>query len=168
MREARLDQTAPGVYETDLGVLTPGAYAMRFVQTQPGETPLARTVMLVAPTPAEYRLLGTNERLLAALRGATGGRAVEDGADAWKHDLGTTTAATDMLPWLLLLALLLWPLDVGGPARVQSRAAIWPLPAPGPARSLAGVARPGAADPSRSARCSPPPAAPVVPRRARP
>ena len=108
-----LNQTAPGVYETDLGTLTPGAYALRFVQTKPGETPLARTVMLVAPTPAEYRLLGTNERLLAALQTATGGRSIEEGADAWTHDLGTTTASTDMVPWLLLLALLLWPLDVG-------------------------------------------------------
>jgi hypothetical protein len=107
-----LNQVAPGVYETDLGTLTPGAYALRFVQTKPGDTPLARTVMLVAPTPAEYRLLGTNERLLAALRAATGGREVEDPADAWTHDLGTTTAATDLVPWLLLLALLLWPLDV--------------------------------------------------------
>jgi uncharacterized membrane protein len=109
----KLIQTAPGVYEIDLGALKPGAYAMRFVQTKPGATPLARTVMLVAPTPAEYRLLGTNERLLAALRGATDGREVLDPADPWKHDLGTTTAATDMVPWLLLLALLLWPLDVG-------------------------------------------------------
>lgn len=112
VREEDLVQVAPGVYETDLGVLTPGAYALRFVQTKPGETPLARTVMLVAPTPAEYRLLGTNEPLLAALRSATGGRALETGLDAWRHDLGTTTAATDMLPWLLLLAMLLWPLDV--------------------------------------------------------
>jgi hypothetical protein len=69
-------------------------------------TPLAKTAMLVAPTPAEYRLLGTNERLLAALRGATGGREVIDAADAWTHDLGTTTASTNMVPWLLLLALL--------------------------------------------------------------
>ena len=112
MREVNLVQVAPGVYETELGTLTPGAYALRFVQTKPGETPLARTVMLVAPTPAEYRLLGTNEPLLAALRAATDGRALQDGADAWRHDLGTTTAATDLLPWLLLLALLLWPLDV--------------------------------------------------------
>lgn len=108
----RLNQTAPGVYEIDVGTLTPGAYALRFLQTKPGETPLARTVMLVAPTPAEYRLLGTNERLLAALRAATGGREVVAAADPWKHDLGTTTAATDMVPWLLLLALLLWPVDV--------------------------------------------------------
>ena len=110
--EHRLDQVAPGVYETDLGTLSPGAYALRFVQTKPGETPLARTVMLIAPTPAEYRLLGTNERLLAALQSATGGKAVEDPADVWKHDLGTTTASTELLPWLLLLALLLWPVDV--------------------------------------------------------
>ncbi|CAN5692497.1 VWA domain-containing protein [soil metagenome] len=110
--EVHLVQTAPGVYEAQLGTLTPGAYALRFVQTKPGETPLARTVMLVAPTPAEYRLLGTNDRLLAALRNATDGDEIEDGADAWRHDLGTTTAATDMVPWLLLLALLLWPLDV--------------------------------------------------------
>lgn len=109
---ATLEQVAPGVYETELGTLTPGAYAVRLVQTKPGETPLARTVVLVAPTPAEYRLLGTNERLLAALRGATGGRALVTGLEAWRHDLGTTTAATDVWPWLLLLALLLWPLDV--------------------------------------------------------
>jgi hypothetical protein len=69
--------------------------------------------MLVAPTAAEYRLLGTNERLLAALRSATNGRELAEGKDAWTHDLGSTTASTDMVPWLLLLALLLWPLDVG-------------------------------------------------------
>jgi uncharacterized membrane protein/Mg-chelatase subunit ChlD len=108
-----LQQVAPGVYEAPLGTLTPGAYALRIVQTKPGETPLARTEVLVAPTPAEYRLLGTNERLLAALRGATGGRPLELGADAWRHDLGTTTAQIDLWPMLLLLAMLLWPLDVG-------------------------------------------------------
>jgi uncharacterized membrane protein len=111
-REVRLDQTAPGVYEAELGTLAAGAYALRVVQTKPGETPLGRTVVLVAPTPAEYRLLGTNERLLSALRGATGGRALESGEEAWRHDLGTTTAAVDLWPLLLLLSLLLWPLDV--------------------------------------------------------
>ncbi|HUR16110.1 MAG TPA: hypothetical protein VMZ33_02385, partial [Candidatus Limnocylindrales bacterium] len=108
----RLDQVAPGVYEADLGSLTPGAYALRFNQMKPGTTPLARTVMLIAPPPAEYRLLGTNERLLAALRSATGGQALVAPEEPWEHDLGTTTAATDMVPWLLLLGLVLWPLDV--------------------------------------------------------
>ncbi len=112
----RLDQVAPGTYEAPLGVLDPGAYAMRIDQTQSGKTPLGRTMVLVAPTPAEYRLLGTNDRLLGALRGATGGAALagETAArDAWTHDLAGTTAARDLWPWLLLLALLLWPIDVG-------------------------------------------------------
>jgi hypothetical protein len=112
----RLEQTAPGTYEAPLGVLEPGAYAMRIDQVQAGRTPLGRTVVLVAPTPAEYRLLGTNDRLLAALRGATGGQVLEGetaARDAWTHDLSGTTAARDLWPWLLLAALVLWPLDVG-------------------------------------------------------
>ncbi|MEO7119253.1 MAG: VWA domain-containing protein, partial [Candidatus Limnocylindrales bacterium] len=109
----RLDQVAPGTYETNLGTLTAGAYAIRLDQTRPGETPLSRTVVLVAPTPAEYRLLGTNERLLAALRSATGGRALVAGAEAWTKDLDATTASRELWPWLLLLGLLLFPLDVG-------------------------------------------------------
>jgi uncharacterized membrane protein len=111
-QDVRLDQVAPGTYETNLGTLTPGAYALRFTQVKPGSTPLARTAVLIAPTPAEYRLLGTNQRLLAALRGATGGRELAEGKDAWAHDLGTTTASLDLWPLLLILALLLWPVDV--------------------------------------------------------
>jgi hypothetical protein len=40
-QDVRLDQVAPGVYETNLGTLTPGAYALRFMQNKPGSTPLA-------------------------------------------------------------------------------------------------------------------------------
>ena len=55
---------------------TAGAYAVRISQTRPGSSPLGRTVGLVAPTAAEYRLLGANEPFLAALRSATGGTVV--------------------------------------------------------------------------------------------
>ena len=61
----RLDQVAPGVYEAPLGEIDPGAYAVRITQTRPGSSPLGRTVGLVAPTAAEYRLLGANEPFLA-------------------------------------------------------------------------------------------------------
>jgi uncharacterized membrane protein len=112
----RLEQVAPGTYEARLGALEAGAYAMRIDQLRPGDTPLGRTLVLVAPTPAEYRLVGTNEPLLAALRSATGGAALagEDAPRAaWTHDVAATTAARDLWPWLLLGALVLWPLDVG-------------------------------------------------------
>jgi hypothetical protein len=32
--------------------------------------------------------------------------------DPWIHDLRTTSSFTELWPWLLVLALLLWPLDV--------------------------------------------------------
>jgi uncharacterized membrane protein len=110
--EVPLQQVAPGVYEAPLGMLDPGAYALRVIQTKPGETALGRTLGLVAETPAEYRLLGTNDRLLAALRNATGGRQLQAPAEAWRHDLRASAAATDLWPLLLLIALLLWPIDV--------------------------------------------------------
>ncbi len=107
-----LSQVASGVYETPVSSLQSGAYAVRVTQTKPGATALGRTLGLVAPTPAEYRLLGTNDPLLAAIRSATGGAAVQSPADVWVHDLRTTSRLTDLWPWLLVLALVLWPLDI--------------------------------------------------------
>ena len=111
-RDVSLVQVAPGVYEAALGEIDPGAYAIRVTQTRPGTSPLGRTVGLVAPTAAEYRLLGANEPFLAALRTATGGSVVETPLDPWRHDLVTTSRSTDLWPLLLVLALLLWPLDI--------------------------------------------------------
>src|SRR5215210_1242419 len=103
-----LPQIAPGVYETPLGEIDAGAYVVRVSQTRPGSTPLGRTLGLVAPTPAEYRILGSNEAFLATLRSATGGRAIESAAQPWRHDLATTDTSTDLWPALLILALILW------------------------------------------------------------
>ena len=107
-----LSQVAPGVYEAPVASLQSGAYAVRVTQTKPGEAALGRTLGLVAPTAAEYRLLGANEPLLAAIRSATGGTALETPAGAWVHDLRSTSSFTDLWPWLLVIALLLWPLDI--------------------------------------------------------
>jgi len=107
-----LVQIAPGVYEAPLGEIDPGAYALRVTQAKPGSSPLGRTVGLVAPTSAEYRVLGANEPFLAAVRTATGGSVVETPLDPWRHDLTATSRFTDLWPLLLVLALLLWPLDI--------------------------------------------------------
>ncbi len=107
-----LVQIAPGVYEVPLGEIDPGAYAVRITQTKPGSSPLGRTVGLVAPTAAEYRSLGANEPFLSAVRTATGGSVVETPLDPWRHDLVSTSRFTELWPLLLVLALLLWPLDI--------------------------------------------------------
>jgi len=105
-------QVAPGVYERELGEIDPGAYAVRISQTRAGSPALGRTVGLVAPTASEYRLLGPNEAFLATLRAATGGRVVDSPLQPWVHDLETTSSFTPLWPLLLVLALLLWPLDI--------------------------------------------------------
>ena len=110
--DVSLVQIAPGVYEAPLGDVDPGAYALRVTQTRPGSTALGRTIGLVAPTAAEYRLLGADEPFLAALRSATGGGVVETPLDPWTHDLTATNRYTDLWPLLLVIALLLWPLDI--------------------------------------------------------
>jgi uncharacterized membrane protein/Mg-chelatase subunit ChlD len=107
-----LSQVAPGIYEAPLGEIDPGAYVIRVSQTRPGSAALGRTLGLVAPTPAEYRVLGTNEAFLATLRSATAGRAVDAPEEPWTHDLTTNAASTDLWPTLLVLALLLWPFDI--------------------------------------------------------
>ena len=111
-RSVDLVQVAPGVYEAPLGTIEPGAYAVRITQTKPGSSPLGRTVGLVAQTPAEYRVLGANEPVLAALRAASGGTAIGTPLDPWRHDLSSTDRFTELWPLLLVLALLLWPLDI--------------------------------------------------------
>src|SRR6185295_16942479 len=75
-------------------------------------SPLGRTVGLVAQTAAEYRQLGANEPFLASLRAATGGTVVATALDPWRHDLSATDRFTELWPLLLVLALLLWPIDI--------------------------------------------------------
>lgn len=110
--QVTLDQIAPGVYEANLGEIDSGAYAVRISQMRSGAAALGRTVGLVEPVAAEYRLLGVNLPLLSALRAATGGREIVLPTDPWLHDLTTTSSFTELWPWLLVLALLLWPLDI--------------------------------------------------------
>ncbi len=110
--DVNLSQVAPGVYEGPVASLQSGAYLVRVTQTKPAQAPLGRTLGLVAPTAAEYRLLGANEQLLGAIRSATGGTALATPAAAWVHDLKSTNQSTELWPWLLVLALLLWPLDI--------------------------------------------------------
>ena len=109
---ADLDQVAPGVYEKDLGEIASGAYAVRVTQIRSGAPALGRTVGLVAPVAAEYRILGANQPFLATLRAATNGHAVTTAAEPWRHDLKLTASFTELWPWLLILAMLLFPLDI--------------------------------------------------------
>ena len=106
-----LAQVAPGVYEAPIGELDRGAYAVRVTQTQPGSTPLGgRWGWSHRPPPST----GCSARTSRSSRrcAATSGGAVEARPRPWIHDLRPRTGSPSLWPRLLVLALLLWPLDI--------------------------------------------------------
>jgi hypothetical protein len=50
--------------------------------------------------------------VLAAIRAASGGSAIVTPLDPWRHDLSATDRFAELWPFLLVLALLLWPIDI--------------------------------------------------------
>jgi hypothetical protein len=113
-----LQQTAPGHYEGTAPVSGEGAYLVRVQSGNSPDAPgAAQTLGFVVPYSPEYRLAASGDALLASLRSITGGRALAldaaGQAAVFRHDLPPAPRTTDLWPWLLLIAALLLPLDIG-------------------------------------------------------
>jgi hypothetical protein len=74
---------------------------------------LSQTVGAVASYSPEYKQLGTNRALLEEIASLTGGRVLNSPAEAFSNDLQRTPQSQPLWPWLLVLLLLLFPLDIG-------------------------------------------------------
>lgn len=107
-REIPLKPVAPGRYESDFPAAEPGVY---LVTVGYGEG-LAEAG-LVVPYSAEFRAMGTDQGFLEALARAGGGEVISRHADAFAANLPPVHRVTDLWPWLLGLAALLLPLEVG-------------------------------------------------------
>lgn len=112
-----LQQVGPGRYAGSARADAPGAYLVRVAQTREGDS-ASRTLGLVSPTAAEYRRLGVDADTLRSYAADGNGRALDptassSAADVWTHDIAADAFPTPVWPWLLLLAILLVPLDVG-------------------------------------------------------
>ena len=108
--EVGLVQVAPGVYEAALGEIDPGAYAVRVTQTRPARPSVARSGWSPRPPPST----ASSARTRRSWR-----RCARRRAAAWSRrpstrgaDLVSTSRSTDLWPMLLVLALLLWPIDI--------------------------------------------------------
>ncbi len=142
-----LRQTAPGHYEGTFPAAAEGVYLVRIQAGGGAGAPGgSATAGLVVPYSPEYRALPGNTGLLGRLAEATAGQALPldatGAAAVFRHDLPPVEHATDLWPWLLLLGILLFPLDIGlrrivlGPrdlprfwAEVRGRLRPAPLPA---------------------------------------
>jgi hypothetical protein len=119
--EAVLEQVGPGRYAGTVHAEDAGAYLVRVAQTlesPEGTDSASRTLGIVSPTADEFRRLGIDTDALAAYAAAGNGRrlpldAEEPGAEVWRHDIAAGAFPTPIWPWLLILAIVLVPLDVG-------------------------------------------------------
>jgi hypothetical protein len=111
-QEVELRQVAPGEYRATLSDPIPGTYMVQ-VHGHTGERVVGQAEAgLVVPYSSEYRPDQDDPELLAALAQMTGGRRLDDPAQAFAHNLNSVTRAQEIALPLLLAALLLLPLDI--------------------------------------------------------
>ncbi|MFQ6101119.1 MAG: VWA domain-containing protein [Anaerolineae bacterium] len=119
-----LAQTAPGRYEGTFTPQTEGAYLMRLTappvppplaggEEGGGEGGLALTTGWVLGYSPEYAALEGDPAYLARLAELGGGGVLEEPAESFAHTLRGKGTARDLWPYLLGLAALLLPFDVG-------------------------------------------------------
>ncbi len=118
--QSTLTQVGPGRYAGTVRADQPGAYLVRVAQTRDGADSANRTLGVVSPAAEEFRRLGVDGEALARYAGAGRGRQLQlDPEDpevvkqVWSHDIAAAAFPTPIWPWLLLLAMILVPIDVG-------------------------------------------------------
>ncbi len=108
-----LSQTAPGRYEGTFAPQAEGAYLMRLTGTLAGEEVAALTSGWVMGYSPEYATLEGDPVYLEHLAELGGGAVLEGPVETFAHTLRGEGAARDLWPYLLALATLLLPFDVG-------------------------------------------------------
>ncbi|MBS1251213.1 MAG: hypothetical protein MAG451_00244 [Anaerolineales bacterium] len=110
--QVELRQTAAGRYAGRLSVSQLGAHLVQIKQSEDGAPVDSQTTGFVVPYSPEYNTLAVDTALLNELATATGGRAGIDPAEAFAPTLEVVEQSQPIWAWLLLLAALLFPLDV--------------------------------------------------------
>jgi uncharacterized membrane protein len=115
--QARLQQVGPGRYAGMLRAEDAGAYLVRVAQTREGDS-ASRTLGLVNPAATEYRRLGVDADALRTYARDGNGQVLDPADESalkalWRHDIAADAFPTPIWPWLLLLAIVLVPIDVG-------------------------------------------------------
>jgi uncharacterized membrane protein len=104
--------TGPGRFEGDLPTDQVGSYLLHVSESAGGAVRHTTTTGLVVPYSPEYRELGTDANRLRAIAQAGGGVLLSDLTQAFRLPLPTVRALTPISQILLVLAILLFPVDV--------------------------------------------------------
>jgi uncharacterized membrane protein len=107
-----LSPTGPGRFEGDLPTDQVGSYLLHVSESAGGVVRHTTTTGLVVPYSPEYRDLGTDIATLKAIAQAGGGVLLTDVTQAFRVPVPTVRAALPIGELLLVLAILLFPIDV--------------------------------------------------------
>ena len=107
-----LSSTGPGRFEGDLPADQVGSYLLHVTQSVGGVVRHANTFGVVVPYSPEYRDLGTDPNTLRAIAAAGGGTLLTDVAQVYSVPVPATQAALSIEELLLVIAIVLFPLDV--------------------------------------------------------
>lgn len=154
-----LQPAGPGRYRAYLPALETGAYVIQVSQDIAAGEALRTETGWAAPYPAEYAAVGVDLTTLSRINDAGSGRQLEDPGAAVRPPEQPTIARWSLVPWLLVLAAIAWPLEVASrrlpppsiPASLQGR-----LPAFRRAESDPGATLPSTSTPVPDASASPP------------
>ncbi len=111
VKSVPLTQTGPGRYEGRFDTDQTGAYLVNVHQGD-GQAVQSQTAGLVVPYSPEYRTLGPNLPLLTRLTEATGGKVQPDPSRIFRDAPSWVIGVSDLSPALLLLAALLFVVDI--------------------------------------------------------
>jgi uncharacterized membrane protein len=110
--DVTLESTGPGRFEGDLQIAQVGSYLLHVTESIGGVAKHANTVGLVVPYSPEYRELGTDVASLRAIAQAGGGILITDLSQVYSLPVPPVQAALPVGELLLVLAILLFPIDV--------------------------------------------------------
>lgn len=122
-----LAPAGPGRYQATLQLPKPGAYVVQATQEVGGGGELRAETGWVAPYSAEYRDEGLDPAFLAQIARAGGGELLSDPAVAMATPPRTVGARLPLAPLLLVLAAILWPIEIAS-RRLEGIVRV-PLPA---------------------------------------
>lgn len=111
-----LEQKGPGRYEADFPATEVGAYMLNLIDVAEGQVRGSQTVGANLNYSPEFQASGSNLPFLQRLAESSGGRVVDPTNpldNPYLHDRQRTRQPRDLWWWLLMAAVVLFPLDVG-------------------------------------------------------
>ena len=109
-----LGQTGPGHYEARIPTKDVGSYLMNILHYEDGRLVNSQIAGASVNYSPEFNATGPNLNLLARLANLGGGKVLSPGSpNPFQTDREKTRRPQDLFEWLLKLAIVVFPLDVG-------------------------------------------------------